>query len=105
MRASHILLEYRMKWPPSKQSHPRSREEAQLVIEGLLGRVLDGEAFSDLARTYSECPSSADGGDLGRFSFDQMAKAFSEVAFELEVGQVSPPVHTEFGVHLILRTE
>ena len=68
-------------------------------------RVADGEAFSDLARTYSECPSSADGGDLGRFSFDQMAAAFSEAAFDLEVGQTSAPVHTEFGVHLIRRTE
>ena len=105
MRASHILLEYRMKWPPAKQRHQRSREEAEDMIRNLRERYADGEAFSDLARGNSDCPSSRDGGDLGRFSHGQMARRFSDAAFALEPGELSEPVHTEFGVHLILRTE
>ena len=105
MRASHILLEYRMKWPPAKQRHPRSREQAESQIDDIRNRIMDGESFSDLASTYSDCSSSRDGGDLGRFSRGQMARRFSDAAFALEVGELSNPVATEFGVHLILRTE
>ncbi len=105
MRASHILLEHRMTWPPKMAKHPRSKEEADLVIAELRDRVMDGEAFSDLARTYSDCPSKVDGGDLGRFSHAQMTQKFSDAAFALTVGEVSAPVYTQFGVHLITRTE
>ena len=105
MRASHILLEYKMKWPPAKQRHPRTREEAELTILEVRDRILDGESFSDLARSYSDCPSKSDGGDLGRFSHGQMARRFSDAAFALQPGELSEPVHTEFGVHLIFRTE
>ncbi len=105
MRASHILLEHAMRWPPDKQKHPRSQSAAELLMDEIKQRIQDGESFYDLAQMYSDCPSKADGGDLGRFSFDQMTKAFSEAAFALEVGQLSHTVHTEFGVHLIKRTE
>ena len=105
MRASHILLEYRMKWPPAKQRHPRSKEEAERQISELRDRIIDGESFSDLARGNSDCSSARDGGDLGRFSHGQMARRFSDAAFALEPGELSNPVHTEFGVHLIFRTE
>ena len=105
MRASHILIEYRMKWPPSKSRHHRSKEDAEALIVSLRERFADGESFSDLARAYSECSSSKDGGDLGRFSHGQMARRFSDAAFALEVYELSEPVHTEFGVHLIYRTE
>ena len=105
MRASHILLEHKMKWPPAKQRHPRSKEEAEQTVLELRDRLLDGESFSDLAHTYSDCPSSSDGGDLGRFSHGQMSRRFSDAAFSLTVGEVSGPVHTEYGIHLIMRTE
>ena len=105
MRASHILLEYKMKWPPAKQRHPRTREEAERTILELRDRILDGESFSDLASAYSDCPSKSDGGDLGRFSHGQMARRFSDAAFALQPGELSDPVHTEFGVHLIFRAE
>ena len=105
MRASHILLEYKMKWPPAKQRHPRTREEAEQTIFELRDRILDGESFSDLAQAYSDCSSKSDGGDLGRFSHGQMARRFSDAAFALQPGELSEPVHTEFGVHLIFRTE
>lgn len=105
MRASHILIEHQMKWPPAKRNHPRTREQADALIEDLIQQLFDGVKFATLAKKHSNCPSSRNGGDLGRFSFDQMTKPFSEAAFALEVGQLSVPVRTEFGVHLILRTE
>ncbi|MFT7518460.1 MAG: parvulin-like peptidyl-prolyl isomerase [Kiritimatiellia bacterium] len=105
MRASHILLEHRMRWPVSKQSHSRSQQAAEELLRELEQRVQDGESFYDMAQMYSDCPSRSDGGDLGRFSFEQMSKKFSEAAFALDVGQMSGLVHTEFGVHLIRRTE
>jgi NIMA-interacting peptidyl-prolyl cis-trans isomerase 1 len=105
MRASHILLEHQMPWPPSKKNHPRTKERAEELLWEIQERLKDGEAFSDLASMYSDCSSKADGGDLGRFSFDQMSRSFSEAAFALEVGQLSEMVRTEYGVHLIKRTE
>lgn len=105
MRASHILIEHRMRWPPAKQRHPRSEEDAVALIEDLRQRILDGESFEDLARAHSACGSAKDGGDLGRFSRGQMAKRFSDAAFALEVGEMSEAVKSEFGVHLIWRTE
>ncbi len=105
MRASHILLEHRMRWPPAAQRHPRSQEEAIRLLEELRDRISDGESFGELARAHSDCSSKSDGGDLGRFSAGQMAERFSKAAFALGVGEVSGVVQTEFGVHLILRTE
>ena len=105
MRASHILLEHRMKWPPSKNRHPRSEEDAERTMLEIRARLIDGESFSDLAQTYSDCSSRSDGGDLGRFSHGQMVRRFSDAAFALSVDELSNLVHTEFGIHLILRTE
>jgi peptidyl-prolyl cis-trans isomerase NIMA-interacting 1 len=105
MRASHILIEHRMKWPPAKQRHFRSESEAMTLIKELRERYGDGESFSDLAQAYSACASSQEGGDLGRFSHGQMSKRFSDAAFALATGEISQPVKSEFGIHLILRTE
>jgi len=60
--------------------------------------------FAELAKAESACPSSAKGGDLGEFGHGQMVKEFDEAAFKLEVGQISAPVKTQFGYHLILLT-
>ena len=105
MRASHILLEHKMRWPPSKQRHHRTQEDAERTMLEIRSRIVDGESFSDLAQAYSDCSSRSDGGDLGRFSHSQMTRKFSDAAFALEVGELSNLVHTEFGIHLILRTE
>lgn len=66
--------------------------------------VAEDSTFSDLASKYSDCSSAKRGGDLGHFGRGQMQAAFEEEAFKLKVGQLSKPVETDSGVHIILRT-
>jgi parvulin-like peptidyl-prolyl isomerase len=84
-RARHILVEHEY--------------EAQDVLRKLEA----GESFDDLARIFSRCPSSRQGGDLGVFSRGQMVEPFEEAVFALEPGQLSAPVRTRFGYHVIQR--
>ena len=86
VRASHILVE--------KQS------QALKVLEELKA----GTDFRELAKKYSTCPSSKKGGDLGQFGRGQMVREFEQTAFALKTGQVSEPVKTQFGYHIIKRT-
>jgi peptidyl-prolyl cis-trans isomerase C len=85
IKAKHILVE--------------KEHEAQ-DLERKLG---EGVQFEDLAKKFSKCPSGKSGGDLGEFGRGQMVKSFEEAAFELEPEQVSGPVRTQFGYHLIKR--
>jgi peptidyl-prolyl cis-trans isomerase C len=64
-------------------------------------RIANGEAFADLAKEYSECPSGRNGGDLGEFSKGQMVPEFDKVVFSADVGSVEGPVKTQFGYHLL----
>lgn len=86
IRASHILVE--------------KHSQALRVLEELK----NGADFKDLARKYSQCPSKKRGGDLGFFGQGQMVKEFERAAFALKVGEVSQPVKTQFGYHIIKRT-
>jgi peptidyl-prolyl cis-trans isomerase C len=86
IRASHILVE--------------KHSQALKVHEELK----NGADFKDLARKYSQCPSKKRGGDLGSFGRGQMVKEFERAAFALKVGEVSQPVKTQFGYHIIKRT-
>lgn len=62
-----------------------------------------GESFADLAKKHSQCPSGRDGGSLGQFSKGQMVPEFDKVVFgDLPIGQVSEPIKTQFGYHLIV---
>ena len=65
----------------------------------------EGGSFEYYARTYSLCPSGRNNGDLGYFGKGQMVKEFERAAFATPVGQVSKPVYTQFGWHLILVTD
>ncbi|MFA5573389.1 MAG: peptidylprolyl isomerase [Candidatus Bathyarchaeia archaeon] len=68
-------------------------------------RLDKGEKFGEIAKKVSLCPSSKKGGDLGIFTRGKMVKEFEKVAFELQKGQVSEPVKTQFGYHIIKRLE
>lgn len=61
-------------------------------------------SFADLASEYSDCSSAKRGGDLGPFRKGAMQKPFEEASFSLKVGELSEPVFTDSGVHIILRT-
>jgi peptidyl-prolyl cis-trans isomerase C len=63
--------------------------------------VKKGTDFATLAKEKSKDPGAADGGDLGYFTKDQMVPEFSDAAFKLDKGQISDPVHTQFGWHII----
>ncbi len=84
-----------------KVATAEDEEDIVLRLEELAAAARDGEDFAELARVYSEGPSGPQGGDLGFFGRGSMVPAFEDVAFGLEVGQVSAPVKTEFGYHII----
>lgn len=83
VRARHILVE--------------KEDEAKAIV----AELKKGADFAELAKQKSKDPGAAEGGDLGYFTKDQMVPEFSEVAFKLEKGQISDPVHTQFGWHII----
>ena len=68
-------------------------------------KVKSGEDFGSLAKQFSKCPSGQQGGDLGVFGRGQMVKPFEDAAFGLDVGGLSTPVQTQFGYHLVQRTQ
>lgn len=78
--------------------------EKEYEAQDLVKKLAEGEKFEDLARKFSQCPSGKSGGDLGSFRQGQMVKPFEDAAFALKVGEVSAPVRTSFGYHLIERT-
>ena len=71
--------------------------------EEILSKLKKGSDFATLAKEFSDCPSKKNGGDLGEFGRGQMVKEFEKAAFALEKGQLSEPVKTEFGWHIIKR--
>ncbi len=84
----------------------RSKDEAKKRATEALAKIRAGAAFDDLVKQYSDEPgAAARNGDLGVFEKKVMVRAFAEIAFKLEVGQVSEVVETPFGFHVIQRTE
>lgn len=65
----------------------------------------NGSSFEDLAKENSLCPSKEVGGDLGEFSQGQMVLDFEKACIDAEVGEVTEPVKTQFGYHLIKLSE
>jgi len=86
VRASHILVS--------------SEHEALRIID----EIRKGKEFSEMAKRYSSCPSGKSGGDLGFFGKGQMVKEFEDAAFSLKQGELSRPIRTQFGWHVIKAT-
>ena len=87
VKASHILV--------------KTEEEAKKLLE----EIKNGADFAKLASEHSMCPSGRDGGDLRFFGRGMMVKPFEDAAFALKKGEVSEPVETQFGWHLIKLTD
>ena len=87
IRCAHILV--------------KTQPEANEIHED----IADGADFAKIAQMKSLCPSGKKGGDLGSFGHGQMVREFEKAAFVLQKGQVSQPVKTEFGWHIIKRLD
>ncbi|MFP4408075.1 MAG: peptidylprolyl isomerase [Spirochaetaceae bacterium] len=96
--ASHILI-------TTEGLNEEEKEEARRRAEEIREEVVDGADFNEVAREKSEGPSAPNGGRLGSFQRGQMVPAFEEAAFDLEAGEISEVVETEFGYHIILVTD
>jgi peptidyl-prolyl cis-trans isomerase C len=73
----------------------------ETLCKELIEKITNGEAFADLAKTHSKCPSGARGGDLGEFGPGQMVPEFDQVVFSEPVGTPHGPVKTNFGYHIV----
>ncbi|XP_037078989.1 peptidyl-prolyl cis-trans isomerase NIMA-interacting 1-like [Pollicipes pollicipes] len=107
VQASHLLVKHRdSRRPASWREDPitRSKEQALEILQDYRERIVSGEdTFENLASQYSDCSSAKRGGDLGPFGRGAMQKPFEDAAFALEVGELSEPVWTDSGVHIIKR--
>jgi len=100
VRASHILLKY------DPDSSDADKKAAQDKIAALKQEIAGGADFAELAKANSECPSSARGGDLDFFPrHNAMVEPFAVAAFSMKVGDVSEPIETQFGIHLLKVTD
>ena len=86
VRASHILVK---------------TEDEALKLKNEIKNVDD---FAKAAKQHSLCPSGQEGGDLGFFGRGQMVKEFEDAAFSMKVGEISNPIRTQFGYHLLYLT-
>ncbi|KAG0203611.1 hypothetical protein BGX28_004134 [Mortierella sp. GBA30] len=108
VRVSHLLVKHAGSRRPSswrEASITRTKDEALQRLQEFETNIKAGEAqLSDLAAKESDCSSAKKSGDLGFFTRGQMQPPFEKASFALQIGEMSGPVWTDSGVHLILRT-
>ncbi|PVV00985.1 hypothetical protein BB560_004614 [Smittium megazygosporum] len=108
IRASHILVKHAESRRPSswkQENITRTKQEALEMILRFEKDIKSGTvSFEDLAEVESDCSSAKRKGDLGYFSRGQMQPSFENSAFGLQVGEISGPVYSDSGIHLIYRT-
>lgn len=75
--------------------------ESEEKAKELKTEIDNGKTFEDLAKEHSMCPSKEVGGDLGEFSQGQMVVEFEKACIEANIGEVTEPVKTQFGYHLV----
>lgn len=95
VKARHILFKVDSGAPD--QDVETARQKAAEVLK----KIREGADFAEMASQYSEGPSKMRGGDLGTFTRERMVKPFSDAAFSMKAGEVSEPVRTEYGWHVI----
>lgn len=103
VHARHILIRFKGSPVPLKDGKKDlTDEEALAKAQDIRKQLLGGKDFAELAKAESDdTGSGASGGDLGNFKKGQMVPAFEQAAFALPVGQISEPVKTQFGYHII----
>jgi len=97
VNASHILLWHNGIKPKMQRTKQEALDLAQVIIE----KAEAGEDFAALSKKYSEDEGSKETGSLGYFGPGKMVKAFEDVAFSLNEGEISNPVESQFGIHII----
>jgi peptidyl-prolyl cis-trans isomerase C len=104
VKARHILIRMTGSRAPARPGQKDlTDEEALAKAKDLRAKIVAGASFGDLAKTESDDPGSGEqGGELGSFGHGNMVAEFEEAAFSIPIGQVSEPVKTVFGYHLIL---
>ncbi|MBU0995877.1 MAG: SurA N-terminal domain-containing protein [Proteobacteria bacterium] len=93
--ARHILIKVPV------ESGEKVEEEKKAAILDILKEAKAGKDFAELAKKYSEGPSKENGGYLNAFKYEDMVKPFSDQAFSMKPGEISDPVRTQFGWHII----
>lgn len=99
IRASHILIKL------AENATPEDEAKAMEKVKEAQARLKKGDAFEVVAQELGEGPAASKGGDLGFFSEGRMVKEFEDVAFKMKAGDVSDPVRTRFGFHIIKLTD
>ncbi len=100
VKASHVLIDTR------KRGTDAELEEAKQKIEDIKKEIDKGADFAEMAKKHSDCPSAEIGVDIGLFQRKgSIVEEFAKVAFSMKVGEVSEPIKTEFGYHIIKVTD
>jgi peptidyl-prolyl cis-trans isomerase SurA len=103
LNAAHILIQF-AGGSRAKETVTRTKEEALKFATDIAKLAqAEGADFAALAKEYSDGPSGPQGGNLGAFAPKKMVKPFSEATAKLKIGEVSGPVESQFGYHVILR--
>jgi parvulin-like peptidyl-prolyl isomerase len=103
VKARHILIRFKGSAVPlKKDAKELTDEEALAKAQEIRKKLVDGADFATLAKAESDdAGSGANGGDLGTFGKGRMVPAFEQVAFTIAVGELSEPVKSQFGYHII----
>jgi parvulin-like peptidyl-prolyl isomerase len=101
--ARHILIRFKDSPAPLRQGQEdRTDEQALAKAKEVRASIVGGGDFAEIAKKESDdTGSGVNGGSLGAFGHGSMVKPFEEAAFALKVGEVSEPVKTQFGYHII----
>ncbi len=95
VEARHILI--KVQEDATQEKVASARKQAQDIYD----MAVDGQNFQELAKKYSQGPSKESGGYLGKFEKNAMVKPFADKVFSMEAGEISEPVRTMFGWHII----